>query len=242
MSDYPPEFLEFLRQIKGKRPKTVIDHILQHGFITTEELKNLYGYNHPPRAARDVREQGVPLITFWVEGSDGRQIAAYKFGDPMQVQKDKLGGRKTVPKRFKDGLIDHDGSRCAICLQAYESNLLQVDHRVPYEVSGAQPAGQRAIEDYMLLCGSCNRAKSWSCEQCENWHTILSAEICRSCYWANPIAYTHIAMQPIRRIDVVWTGEEVPEFDRLKQQAEQHNTTIQDYIKAVLASRQSTDE
>lgn len=35
-----------------KRPKAVIDHILKHGLITTDELKPLYGYNHPPRAAR----------------------------------------------------------------------------------------------------------------------------------------------------------------------------------------------
>ena len=51
---YPKEFLERLRAIKSKRPKTVIDHILKHGFITTEELEQKYGYKHPPRAARDV--------------------------------------------------------------------------------------------------------------------------------------------------------------------------------------------
>ena len=35
--------------VLAKRAKTVIDHILKHGHITTEELKNLYGYDHPPR-------------------------------------------------------------------------------------------------------------------------------------------------------------------------------------------------
>jgi hypothetical protein len=57
---YPEKFLERLRSITSKRPKIVIDHILKHGFITTEELEKEYGYKHPPRAARDVREQGVP--------------------------------------------------------------------------------------------------------------------------------------------------------------------------------------
>jgi hypothetical protein len=47
--------------VTAKRPKTVIGHILKHGQITTEELKNLYGYNHPPRAARDVKEHGIPI-------------------------------------------------------------------------------------------------------------------------------------------------------------------------------------
>lgn len=45
--------------VTAKRPRTVIDHILKHGYVTTEELKEQYGYDHPPRAARDVREQGI---------------------------------------------------------------------------------------------------------------------------------------------------------------------------------------
>lgn len=57
-ADYPPEFLKLLESVDAKRPRTVIDHILEHGEITTEELKTIYGYNHPPRAIRDVREIG----------------------------------------------------------------------------------------------------------------------------------------------------------------------------------------
>ena len=30
----------------------------------------------------------------------------------------------------------------------------------------------------MLLCASCNRAKSWSCENCENWTRITSYNVC----------------------------------------------------------------
>lgn len=40
--EYPQDFLDRLKSITNKRAKTVIDHILQHGFITTEELKTLY--------------------------------------------------------------------------------------------------------------------------------------------------------------------------------------------------------
>ena len=53
--DLPKWFLERLKAVTAKRAKTVIDHILKHGHITTEELKNLYGYDHPPRAARCAR-------------------------------------------------------------------------------------------------------------------------------------------------------------------------------------------
>lgn len=89
----PDDFLELCRSVTAKRPKAVIDHILQHGFITTEELKKTYGYNHPPRAARDVRENGIPLETFRVTGSDGRKIAAYRFGDVSKVRFTRLSGR-----------------------------------------------------------------------------------------------------------------------------------------------------
>ena len=94
---YPPEFLDLLKSVEAKRPKTVIDHILEHGQITTEELKDTYGYNHPPRAIRDVREQGIPVKTFRVTGSDGRKIAAYKFGDPSEVRATQLSGRTAFP-------------------------------------------------------------------------------------------------------------------------------------------------
>lgn len=67
MPNLPKDFIELCHSITAKRPKTVIDHILEHGFITTEELKETYGYNHPPRAVRDVREHGIPLETFGLQ-------------------------------------------------------------------------------------------------------------------------------------------------------------------------------
>ena len=38
---YPKEFLALCQSVTAKRPRTVITHILEHGQITTEELKNL---------------------------------------------------------------------------------------------------------------------------------------------------------------------------------------------------------
>ena len=73
---YPKEFLEHIKSITNKRAKIVIDHILKHGFITTEDLETTYSYNHPPRAARDVREAGIPLETFNIKSKSGKSIAA----------------------------------------------------------------------------------------------------------------------------------------------------------------------
>ena len=71
---YSKEILEKLNSITDKRPATVIQHILKYGFITTEELENKYGYKHAPRAARDVRERGVNLVTYNVKSSEGKEL------------------------------------------------------------------------------------------------------------------------------------------------------------------------
>ena len=232
--EYPEEFLELLGFVKGKRARIVIDHILEHGFITTEELEVKYGYKHPPRAARDVREQGIPLETFQAKNAEGRVIAAYRFGDLSNIQRDKLGGRKIFSKKFKRGLVEKSGAKCFICLEEYEGRYLQVDHRTPYEISGDFDGAERSPEDYMLLCGSCNRAKSWSCEHCANWLEEKSPEICSSCYWAHPESYKHIALRPIRRLDLVWTGHEVEVYERLRQRVEMMHDSLPDYVKSVI--------
>jgi hypothetical protein len=69
---FPKEFLDHIKSITNKRANIVINHIMKHGFITTEDLETTYRYNHPPRAARDVREAGIPLITFNVKSKGGK--------------------------------------------------------------------------------------------------------------------------------------------------------------------------
>jgi hypothetical protein len=41
---FPEEFLELLKGVIGKRSRIVVEHILEHGFITTEDLEVKYGY------------------------------------------------------------------------------------------------------------------------------------------------------------------------------------------------------
>jgi len=233
MAKYPPEFLELCRSITDKRPKTVINHILKHGHITTDELKVQYGYNHPPRAARDVREKGIPLETFRVDGPDGRKIAAYRFADPTKVKFRMFDGRTGLSKEIKDKLIEKYGCRCFIYLEEVDQRDLQIDHRVPYEVAG--DAAELNPDDFMLLCGSANRAKSWSCEHCTNWQKEKKKEVCLSCYWAFPENYSHVAMRQVRRLDLMWQGDEVQKYEVLKNDAKKAGMTIPDFVKDVLA-------
>ena len=224
---YPEEFLEKLKRVTAKRAKTVIDHILKHGSISTEELKDIYGYDHPPRAVRDVREQGIPIETFKVLGKNNRTIAAYRFGDPSLIEAGKTGGRKVHSKKLKNALVELHASRCAICSTKYETRYLQLDHCIPFEIGGE-------TNDFMLLCGSCNRAKSWSCEHCANLLQEKDVDMCRQCYWAHPVDYSHIATHEFRQLQLTWKDAEVDSFEKIKRLAEKTQIQLPDYVKCIL--------
>ena len=234
MNDYPKEFLELLNSVTAKRPRTVIQHILKHGYITSEELKDIYGYNHPPRAIRDVREYGIPLITYRIVGKDGRNIAAYKFGNPTDVKNDlsKSAGRTILSKELKQALIGKYGAKCFVYLETLDETLLQVDHRIPYEIGGESDA--KSIDNFMLLSPSANRAKSWTCEHCKNW-LDKDREFCSKCFWAYPENYEHIAGNHERIITLVFTGNEVEDYDKLIKLSGKGRTP--DFIKQILHER-----
>ena len=233
---YPKEFLDQIASIKNKRAKIVIEHVMKHGFITTEDLETTYGYNHPPRAARDVREAGIPLETFKVKSKEGKSIAAYKFGDLSQIQKNRVEGRVAFSKQFKKQLYEHFKGHCSICNAAFEDRYLQIDHQIPYQVGGDFNS-ERKICDFMLLCSSCNRAKSWSCEHCNNWNEEKASEICLSCYWGTPEKYTHIAGKEVRRMDIQWSGEEIKYYDAMKLIAERNNIELPEFVKEIIVEK-----
>ena len=236
--DLDPRIRALCEKVTAKRPRTVIDHILKHGQVTTEELQDFYGYTHAPRAVRDVRESGVPIETFRTTSTrTGRKIAAYRFGSPSEIKRGRIGGRRAFSKDFKNQLLEHYGSRDTITGERMNGRYLQIDHRVPYEVAGdVQPQGGDRLEDYMLLDASNQRAKSWSCESCSNWNDERLENVCRTCFWAFPESYTHIAGRPIRRVIVEWSGPEVEDFERLCARAQRKGITVNDLIKRLLES------
>ena len=208
--DLPADFLEVLDAVKNKRARFVIDTILEKGFCSTEDLKNA-GYEHAPRAARDVRELGIPLVTGRVKGSDGKSIATYEFGDweeaKRQNQLKKTGGRTQLTTKLKAALINRYGNRCHLYGEEYPERLLQPDHRIPYEIGG-DPADMMDTDLFMLLCPSANRDKSWACEHCPNWEK-KDPTFCMTCYYAYPEKYTHIAGDVERKVDIVFKGDEI---------------------------------
>ena len=83
----------------------------------------------------------------------------------------------------------------------------------------------------MLLSASSQRAKSWSCEHCPNWRNGRDEAVCESCFGAFPDDHTHIAGNPVRRVDIEWRGSEVEIFERIRNRAESEDATVAAYIK-----------
>lgn len=220
--------LKRISQINSKRPKAVLDHIVAHGSVSTDQLKAI-GYNHVPRAARDVRELGIRLITTSVKNSAGGRMASYTFADPpLEAGKQ---GRTQFPKKLRIELIDKAGGRCAVCRIQYN---LQIDHKIPYEIAAESQAGDH--DPYQVLCGSCNRTKSWACEHCENM-LLKNPNVRRGCYWVDRTDYQRVAMRRERRVDVVWTGDEVQSFETFRIKVTSNGRTPAEELKALLSER-----
>lgn len=176
---------------------------------------------------------GIPLETFRIADSRGKKIGAYRFGDPEKARDWRMGGRRALPKQLKRKLIEREDSKCQVCQIRLDSRHLQIDHRVPYEIAG-EPTGTLHASDFMLLCGSCNRAKSWSCEHCENRTGIRTPQLCKTCYWGDPTDYSHMALTTIRRLDLVWSQEEVTDYDRIESCSQDAGAALPDFIKSTL--------
>jgi len=232
--DIDPKLRRSIDAVVALRPRRVLDHILKHGFITTAELTDEYGYGHPPRAARDVREHGIPLETFRVRSKDGRSIGAYRLGDPSDMSEGKSGGRRAFPKVFKAALVARYGERCALCGGSFPGRALQIDHRVPYEVAG-DAADLTDLAAYMLVCGSCNRAKSWSCEHCPNWLVQQDSATCQTCLWGSPEEYEHVATEQRRSLTIEWQGNAISDYERLREAAEEAGLSVAGYARQLLA-------
>lgn len=214
--------------VTAKRARTVIDIILEKGEVTMEEIAAL-GYTHAARAARDVREAGIPLKTTRAAASNGRKMAVYTFGSAADIEDHKLEGRRTFSKDLHRTLYAANGGKCDLCSTSYERRYLTIDHRIPYEIGG-EPDEEEAGA-FMLLCGECQRKKSWSCEHCDN-RPDKDETVCGGCYWAFPQAYTHAALRQLRRVELVFDGDsEIKAYEELAALAEASGMTPAGYLK-----------
>lgn len=230
------EYVKDVLEVCSLRAAFVINHIIAHGSINSEQLRD-EGYVHGARAVGDVRDNGVPLITGKVKNSNNVTIGKYTFGSAEDIKKNKFGGRVNFPPSLKGVLIDRDGLVCSISNQRLPATELQIDHRIPYYIAG-DISGSRNPDDFMLLSKSMQRSKSWDCEHCENLKTHFDIEICRTCYWAYPENYTHLAMRTQKSLNIVWQGDyEVMIFNKLEKESKENDISTQEMIKFIIKRR-----
>ena len=164
-------------------------------------------------------------------------LAAHSFAEAAILLKQDLGVSADDIQR----IVLHVGSwGRAMCepieLRRHPPSASAAMNSIPFVVAGESQKDE--ADPYQVLDGSCNRRKSWACEHCENWLVLRNFDTCLTCYWANPENYSHVAMRPERRIDVVWIGGEVNAFDTLKAEAVKNGRSVPDQIKALLTPKQ----
>ncbi len=58
--------------------------------------------------------------------------------------------------------------------------------------------------------------------------------ICRRCYWAYPEDYDHVAMRQARRVDIIWTEDEIKVYEKLKRKTLELQKDIPKFIKEIV--------
>lgn len=86
---------------------------------------------------------------------------------------------------------------------------------------------------FMLLSPSANRDKSWACEHCTNW-LEKNREMCKTCYYAYPEDYQHIAGKTEKKLSIVFNREEMDLYDQIEEQAKLQNISYQSAVKRMI--------
>lgn len=221
------DYSEILSKL-GKRPRTVLEHILDYGSVSTYELGQL-GYDQPPRAVRDLRETGIKVSTkTGTHPITGHRMAIYYLDDdqPLTV----TTGRNAFPKPFIKKLFEAFNYRCNICNTIYNTRMLQCDHRIPFLIQGE--VDNLELERFQPLCAPHQRAKSWECEHCPN-RTTANQYICSSCFWAIPDGkYTHVATRKEKIVTISFSeDEDLQVYSHYDKIAKEQNCSIEKVIK-----------
>jgi hypothetical protein len=58
--------------------------------------------------------------------------------------------------------------------------------------------------------------------------------VCLSCYWAYPENHKHLAMRELRRVDLLWQGQETEQYEKLKADAAEAGMEVPEFVKEVL--------
>jgi hypothetical protein len=209
--------MDFILKRRTPREKGVLAIYLRQGFITKQDCTDA-GFDVV--VTRDLTKHGL------VFGDQGGRIYL-DFGLSNERLASSTGGFQTLPARKRDEFLRESHLTCALCRCQFEKKRLCGDHRVPHRVAGNRLTEQEGMLAYQVLCYTCNNRKQKACAACPNQQTKRDIEMCRSCFWAYPDTYTHVAGQPERRLEIVLQGLEADVLlTRLQESARANGRTL----------------
>ncbi len=189
---------------RSPRERSTLALCLEQGFVTKQDC---YGMGFDPVVTRDLTKHG--LVFYSQRGQILLDLGASNAS---------LGGFSTLPSRQRDALLADAHFTCVFCRKQYERKFLTADHRVPHRVAGNSLTDAEGLQAYQVACYPCNNRKQQGCRACTNQQTTKDIAKCRTCYWAYPDKYEHIAGKHERRLTLVArTPEEMLVLDEVQK-------------------------
>lgn len=234
---------EYADEIYNKlyaRGRKAIDALKQNGVVTKYDLIRAgIAPTQTARAIRDLKDHGIPIQALSrVKTPESKNpVVRYTFGERRDIHPEWQNGRRLVPAGMKGKLIRIYGSRCAYCGEKLEPRKLQVDHRLPVKYFGELNEKEKGNpQNYLLLCPECNRKKAEAVDEgcAKTCYKTDDMSIIKSCYWYDPINYTHVCMKPVGKLEVKWNEDDIDEYKALMKTAKKRGISPQEVVKQLV--------
>jgi hypothetical protein len=221
----------------SKRACCVRDLLLTQGWVTYAQIKPLYDCYR--RAKRDLIDVGLTLQAKTIHDGHGR-TTLFEF-DP-QAFAGQQESRLPLSAKDREELKRRFDYKCNLCSTPEHHRHLEADHRIGFDLVGNDLHKAEGLDAFQPLCAPCNDKRQRACMECPN----KDPDTCRSCRWAYPEKYAHVATRPERRAELVIHHPKLAQaFDelwpRIQTIATQRGETPGEVIlRVVLQARNTT--
>src|SRR5699024_710289 len=147
--------------------------------------------------------KGKKTVTVEMNEQGAKEIYKYmKTGQVLTIHSNEptLGDVfiELTGRNLKEKIAEENGYCCEIDQTSFELRYLQIDHRMPYEVSGDPEELIWKIICHFVLHTT---ELGYVVVNIPIIGSIKDPNICKTCYWASPSNYSHIAMEGVKRVE-----------------------------------------
>jgi hypothetical protein len=206
------EFLDLLVSNFSKRGNFVRDTMLTKGSVTRWDM---LGAGYDPVAVCDLTSLGVTVSTKMIS-EKGKSSMEYTLNPQAFI--DRAESRMFMTPKERRRFFRSYGCKCLTCSLTLDPRSLQVDHRIPFILVGNSLVKLEGYSALKPACPSCNSTREDICRECIKKrgtnHEVLE---CRTCYWAYPENYTHIAGTHRSLILVASTRDDPSKLEQVRE-------------------------